>query len=78
MLNSLNQQDQIISDNNVRIQSLVSSLDKFQLLSERQYSSLKFQLRVVNEAPGGEGKFLQPLRPVQVPGIEQEEVIKGL
>ena len=34
----LNQKDQIISDNNsVRIQSLASSVDQFQLLSENQF-----------------------------------------
>ena len=74
----LNQQDQIISDNNVKIQSLVSSFDQFQLLSECQFSSLKDQLRVVNKAPGVEGRFVQPLLPVEVPGVEQDEVIEGL
>ena len=49
----LNQQDQVISKNNVKIQSHVSSFDQFQLLSEHQFSSLEDQLRVLNEAPGG-------------------------
>ena len=42
----LNQQDQVISDNSVRIQSLASSVDPFQLVSENQFLSLKNQLRV--------------------------------
>ena len=41
----LNQQDQVISDNSVRIHSLASSVDQFQLLSESQFLSLKDQLK---------------------------------
>ena len=38
----------------------------------------KGSLRVVNKAPGVEGRFVQPLLPVEVPGVEQDEVIEGL
>ena len=37
----LNQQDQHISDNGVKIQSLISSVDQFQLISENHFVSLK-------------------------------------
>ena len=40
----LNQQDQCISDNPIKIQSLLSSFDQFKIISENQFLSLKDQL----------------------------------
>ena len=40
----LNQQDQCISDNRGKIQSILSSLDQFKIVSETQFLSLKDQL----------------------------------
>ena len=46
----LNHQDQRISDNSVKIQSLISSFDQFQFISENQ--SLRDQVTVLSEASG--------------------------
>ena len=56
----LNQQDQHISDNGVKIQSLISSVDQFQLISENQFVSLRDQLRVLSEASGIERSLSLP------------------
>ena len=47
----LNQPDQRISNNGVKIQSLISSVHQFQLhvISENQFVSLQDQLRVLSE-----------------------------
>ena len=50
----------------------------FQSVSENQFLSLRDQLRVLSEAPGIERSLSLPLQPVGIPGVEQEEVIKGL
>ena len=50
----LNQQDQVTSHNNVRIQSLDSSFNQFRLLSTCQFLSLEDQLKVLSKAPGDE------------------------
>ena len=46
----LNQQDQCISDNCGEIQSLLSSLDQFKIVSETQFLALKDQLQVLSES----------------------------
>ena len=73
----LNQQDQRISDNNVKIQSLISSVDQFQLISENKFVSLRNQLRVLSAASGFGRSSLLPLQPVGVPGVEQVVIIEG-
>ena len=74
----INQQNQVISDNKVKFQSLVSSFDQFQLLSERQFLSLEDQFKVLSDAPGVERSLVYPSLPVRVLGVEQEEVLEGL
>ena len=74
----INQQNQVISDNKVKFQSLVSSFDQFQLLSERQFLSLEDQFKVLSDAPGVERSLVYPSLPVGVLGVEQEEVLEGL
>ena len=66
----LNQQDQRISDNGVKIQSLISSVDQFQLISENQFVSLRDQIRVLSEASCIERSSSLPLQPVRTPGVE--------
>ena len=73
-----NKQDQLISDNSVRIQSLFSSIDQFQLVSENQFVSLRDQLRVLSDVSCIERSPPLPLQSVGIPGVEQEEVMKGL
>ena len=46
--------------------------------SDRQLSSLEDQVKVLSNASGGERSLVHPLLPVEVPGVEKEEVIEGL
>ena len=73
----LNQQDQCISDNRVKIQSLISSLDQFKIIFENQFLSLKDQFQVLSESSGIERLSSLPLPPVEVADVEQTVVIEG-
>ena len=48
------------------------------MLSEHQFSSLKDQLKVLSKAPGVKRSLVHPPLPVEILGVEQEEVIEGL
>ena len=74
----LNQQDQIVTDNSVKIQSLICSFDQFRLNSESQLSSLEDQIKVLNEVPSVGRSPVCPPVPVEVLEVEQEEVVEGL
>ena len=67
-----------ISDNHVKIQSLLSSLDQFKIISEDQFLALKDQLQVLSESPGIERLPSLPLPSVEVADVEQTVVIEGL
>ena len=75
---SLNQQDQRISDNHVKIQSLLSSFDQFKIVSESQFLSLMDQFRMLSESSDVERRPSLPLQSIEVPDVEQVEVIEGL
>ena len=74
----LNQQDQCISDNRGKIQSLLFSFDQFKIVSETQILSLKDQLQVLSESSGFERPPSLPLPIVEVADPEQTVVIEGL
>ena len=65
------QHDQIVSDNSVKIQSLISSFDQFRLHSESQLTSLGDQIEVLHEVPSVESSPVRPLVPVESLGVEQ-------
>ena len=46
--------------------------------SDRQLSSLEDQVKVLSDAPGVERSLVHLSLPVEVPGVEQEEIIEGL
>ena len=72
-----NQQDQCFSDNCVKIQSLVSSIDRFKLVSESQFLLLKDQIKVLSESSDIDRRPSLPLQAVGVSDVEQVEVIEG-
>ena len=74
----LNQKDQCISDNQVKIQSLLSSVDQFKVVCENQFLSLKDQLQVLSESSGIKRSPSLPLPSVEVADVEQTVVIEGL
>ena len=71
----LARQDQIVSDNSVKIHSLICSFDQFRLHSESQLLSIEDQIKVLHEMPSV--PVLPPV-PVEVLGVEQEELVEGL
>ena len=74
----LNQQDQCISDNRIKIQYLLLSFDQFKIISENQFLALKDQLQVLSESSGVKRLLSLHLPSVEVADVEQTVVIEGL
>ena len=78
MLRDLINRSLCISDNRVKIQSLLSSIDQFKLVSESQFLLLKDQLKVLSESSNIDRHPSLPQQAVEVPDVEQVEVIESL
>ena len=77
-LEQLNQQNQVVSENTVKIQSLVSSLDQFKSHTERRLSVFEDQIKTLHLVASVEtDPIISPIL-VEPLGLEQEEVVEGL
>ena len=74
----INQQDQVIAENSIKIQSLACSLDQFKVNSEAQLLLIDDQLKVLRDVSNLETNPQPPSVPVGTLGLEPEEVVEGL
>ena len=74
----INEQDQVIAENSIKIQSLACSSDQFKLNTEAQLLLIDDQLKVLRDVSNLEANPQHPTVPVVTLGLEQEEVVEGL
>ena len=74
----INQQDQVINENSIALQSLVCSLDQFKVSSEAQFLSPDNQIKSVIDSSTCEMIPQQQTVPHVGLGLEQGEVVEGL
>ena len=74
----INQQDQVIAENSIKIQSLACSLDQFKLNSEAQLLLIDDQLKVLCGVSNLETNPQLSSVPVVTLSLEQEEVVEVL
>ena len=67
-----------MSDNSLKIQSLVCSLDQFKLNTKAQLLLFEDQLKILHDVSNVETNPVPSLIPVVTFGVEQEEVVEDL
>ena len=74
----LNQQNQVVSENTVKIQSLVSSLDQFKANTERWLSVFEDRIKSHRVTARMEAAPIVSPVPVEILGLELDEVVEVL
>ena len=74
----INQQDQVIAENSIKIQSLACSLDQFKVNTEAHLLLIDHQFKVLCDVSNLEANLQHPTVPVITLGLEQEEVVEHL
>ena len=74
----INQKDQVIAENSIKLQSLACLLDQFKTNTEAQLLLIDDQLKVLHDVPNVETNPQHPSVPVVTLGLEQEKVVEGL
>ena len=74
----INQQDQVIAENSIKIQSLACYLDEFKVNTEAHLLLIDHQFKVLCDVSNLEANLQHTTVPVITVGLEQEEVVERL